>query len=56
MVKGEAAIMNEIYQRGPVSCSIAVTEALVNYTGGIFTDTTGRLFDDHEVSVTGWGE
>jgi hypothetical protein len=34
MVKGEAAIMNEIYQRGPVSCSIAVTEALVTILEG----------------------
>jgi len=29
-------MMNEIFQRGPITCAIAVTEALVNYTGGIF--------------------
>ena len=27
----------------------------MNYTGGIFEDLTGRLKDDHEISVVGWG-
>lgn len=30
--------MNEIYQRGPVSCVIAITDELLNYTGGVFVD------------------
>lgn len=54
-VSGEAAMMNEIYQRGPITCGIAVTEALLNYTGGIFNDTTGNLDIDHDISVVGWG-
>jgi len=41
-VTGEENIINEIYQRGPVTCAIAVTEGLRNYTGGIFKDETGR--------------
>ena len=50
-------MMNEIYQRGPISCMMALTEQLrFNYTGGIFVDQTGRTNDDHVVSVTGWGE
>ncbi len=49
-------MLNEIYQRGPISCSVSVTEQLRNYTSGIFVDKTGRTSDDHEVSVTGWGE
>lgn len=36
-------MMNELYQNGPITCAIAVTEALVNYTGGIFEDKTGRV-------------
>lgn len=28
----------------------------MNYTGGIFEDTTGRVELDHDISVTGWGE
>jgi cathepsin X len=48
--------MNEIYQRGPVSCVVAVTDDLLNYTGGIFYDKTGRKEQDHDIAVTGWGE
>lgn len=49
-------MMNEIYQRGPITCEIGVTQKLVNYTGGIFVDPTGYKAPDHEISVTGWGE
>jgi len=49
-------MMNEIYQRGPISCGVAVTGALLNYTGGIFNDTTGNIDIDHDISVVGWGE
>jgi len=55
-VKGEQNMMNEILQRGPITCAIAVTNELVNYTGGIFEDKTGRVELDHDISVTGWGE
>lgn len=48
--------MNEIYQRGPITCSVAVTQELLNYTGGIFIDKTGRMAEDHDISVNGWGE
>jgi cathepsin X len=40
-VKGEAAMMQEIYQRGPIACGIAVPDALEDYTSGIFNDKTG---------------
>ena len=49
-------MINEIYQRGPITCAIAVTEELRNYTKGIFYDKTGRVEEDHDISVTGWGE
>jgi cathepsin X len=55
-VKGEEAMMNELYQRGPFACSIAVTQALDDYVGGIFWDDTGDLHTVHEVSIVGWGE
>jgi len=54
-VSGEADMMSEIYQRGPITCGIAVTQALINYTGGIFNDTTGAMDIDHDISVVGWG-
>ena len=49
-------MMSELINRGPITCAIAVTEELVNYTGGIFEDTTGRKELDHDISVVGWGQ
>lgn len=54
-VVGELNMMNEIYQRGPITCAIAVTQALINYTGGVFVDGTHDKDLDHDISVTGWG-
>jgi cathepsin X len=48
-------MMNETFERGPITCEIGVTKDLQNYTGGIFVDTTGRKNPDHDISVTGWG-
>ena len=49
-------MINEIFTRGPITCAIAVTEELVNYTGAIFEDKTGRKKLDHDISVVRWGE
>ncbi len=50
-------MMNEIYQRGPISCLMALTDDFeLNYTGGIYIDKTGRKSFDHVVSIVGWGE
>lgn len=55
-VKGEEAMIQEIYQRGPIACGIAVPDALhTSYKGGIFEDTTGDLEIVHDVSVVGYG-
>lgn len=53
-VSGEEDMMNEIYQRGPIVCGIAAGP-LLNYTGGIFVDTTNNTDIDHDISVVGWG-
>jgi cathepsin X len=53
---GEQAMMQEIYQRGPIACGIAVTDAMENYTSGIFEDKTGDYDVVHEVSIVGFGE
>ena len=55
VVNGSAAMAAEIAARGPVACSIAVTEALEQYTGGIFKDTTGVTAHMHTVAVSGYG-
>jgi len=47
--------MQEIYQRGPIACGIAVPPALMNYTSGVFEDKTGEMDIDHDISVVGWG-
>lgn len=47
--------MQEIYQRGPIACGIAVPDALENYTGGIYNDTTGDMDIVHDISVVGYG-
>jgi len=54
-VKGEENMMNEIAQNGPIACGIAVPDALENYTGGIFCDTTGATEMVHAISVVGYG-
>lgn len=52
-VAGEYDMMNEIYQRGPIDCSVNA-DGLQNYTGGIINSTDGPQ-TDHEVSIVGWG-
>jgi len=64
-VKGEAAMMKEIYNRGPIVCSFATDDDFMfNYTAnalandGVYTSATAFTADDidHNMEVTGWGE
>jgi cathepsin X len=48
-------MMQEIYQRGPIACGIAVPDALENYTSGVFEDTTGDKNIVHDISIVGYG-
>jgi len=48
-------MMQEIYQRGPIACGIAVPDALENYTSGIFEDKTGDKNIVHDISIVGYG-
>lgn len=54
-VSGEENMMQEIYQRGPIACGIAVPVELDYYTGGVFCDTTGDMDIVHDISVVGYG-
>ena len=49
-------MMAEIYARGPIACTIAVPDDLMQYKGGVYRDTTGAKTLDHSISVAGWGE
>lgn len=53
---GEQDMLQEIYQRGPIACAIAVPSELGKYTGGIYEDLTGDTDLVHEISVVGFGE
>lgn len=46
--------MNEIYNRGPISCGV-YSDPLESYTGGILNYTGKNGSIDHEISVVGWG-
>mmetsp|Transcript_47657 Transcript_47657/g.136565 ORF Transcript_47657/g.136565 Transcript_47657/m.136565 type:complete len:429 (-) Transcript_47657:131-1417(-) len=62
-VKGEEAMMKEIFARGPIACGLACdAEFVASYSEnavqheGVFTVDTKFDDTDHIVSVTGWGE
>ncbi|KAA8497901.1 Cathepsin Z [Porphyridium purpureum] len=53
----EAAIMTEIFERGPVACSLATDDVFdYNYTGGVWTRKNNMKNSNHVVEVTGWGK
>ena len=54
-VVGEEAMLQELYQRGPISCGMATPKDFHNYTGGIYHDLTGANLNSHEVSIFGYG-
>ena len=47
--------MQEIYQRGPITCSANSSLELQNYSGGIYEDKTGINTTNNTVPVVGWG-
>ncbi|OQR91173.1 cathepsin B, cysteine protease family C01A [Achlya hypogyna] len=54
-IHGEDAMLAEL-QRGPITCGIAVSVGLiVNYSSGIYLDTTNFSDLDHDVEVVGYG-
>lgn len=54
-VAGEQNMMAELVARGPIACTVAVTEQFEQYSSGVFNDTTGATALDHEISVVGYG-
>jgi len=55
-ISGEEQMMQEIYQRGPISCDISVPDSLKEYKEGVFEDASGDMEISHVISVVGWGE
>lgn len=55
LVNGTEAMMAEL-QRGPITCSIAVTDAFFDLRDfSVFEDLTGDQDLDHSISVVGYG-
>ena len=54
-VSGREKVMAELYKRGPISCGVMASQALLNYKGGIFIQYNNELIINHAVSVVGWG-
>jgi hypothetical protein len=56
-VSGEAAIMSEIYARGPVTCGLVCPDEFTyGYKGGVIHYKGNETDVDHDVEVVGWGE
>jgi len=50
------AIQNELYTNGPLEVSFEVYEDFLNYDGGIYVHSGGKLDGGHAVKLIGWGE
>jgi cathepsin X len=45
----------ELYQNGPISCGMDVTDKFEAYTGGIYSESKLFPMINHEISITGYG-
>jgi len=54
-VRGADQMKAEIYANGPISCGIDVTDGLLAYTSGIYSEEKKLPMINHEVSVVGYG-
>ncbi|KAK6725859.1 hypothetical protein RB195_004279 [Necator americanus] len=49
------AIQKEILTHGPVEVAFEVYEDFLNYAGGVYVHTAGKLGGGHAVKMIGWG-
>jgi cathepsin X len=45
----------ELFQNGPISCGMDVTDAFENYTGGIYSEKKLFPLINHEIAIVGYG-
>lgn len=52
---GTENIKNELYQNGPITCSLQATNELeFEYTGGVYSQYKDQIMPNHVVSIIGW--
>jgi cathepsin B len=54
-VTGEANIMQELYENGPVEASFTVYEDFLTYKEGVYQHVTGDALGGHAIKMIGWG-
>ena len=54
-VSGEANIMQELYENGPVEASFTVYEDFVTYSSGVYQHVSGSQLGGHAIKMIGWG-
>jgi len=54
-LKGEADMMTEIYQNGPIETTMFMYDDLETYKEGIYTVVSSNYLNNHAVKVIGWG-
>jgi cathepsin X len=52
---GASKMKAELYQNGPISCGISVTDNFELYKGGIYSEKVSWPMINHEISVVGYG-
>ena len=54
-VSGEANIMQELYENGPVEASFTVYEDFPTYRSGVYQHVSGSALGGHAIKMIGWG-
>lgn len=54
-VQGAEQMKAELFERGPITCFMVVTEQFRRYKGGVFVEQDHDYLGGHIVEVTGWG-
>ena len=55
VIGGEVAIMQEIFNNGPVTAAFMVYQDFMNYKSGVYIYTNGSLLGGHAIKIIGWG-
>eukprot|EP00296_Roombia_truncata_P007963 JP446422.1.p1 GENE.JP446422.1~~JP446422.1.p1 ORF type:complete len:326 (-),score=160.15 JP446422.1:136-1053(-) len=53
---GEANIMKELMENGPMEAAFTVYEDFMSYKSGVYVHKTGNQLGGHAIKILGWGE